>query len=148
MIKIFLVSNSFEETEDIAKNFASKLEGAQVVAFYGDLGSGKTAFVRGFADYFGLKDEVCSPTFSLVNEYKSPKVKIYHFDMYRIKTFQDLESTGFFDYLGQGIILIEWSENISKYIPNDAIKIKITKSAENSRILEISGGSSYESFSN
>ena len=124
MKNIFL-SNSAIETENLARKFASKLKGNEVIAFYGDLGAGKTAFTRGVADFFGLKDEVSSPTFALVNEYSSEKAKIYHFDMYRINTLEDLESTGFFDYLGRGIILVEWSENIKEYLPEDLIEIKI-----------------------
>lgn len=146
MKNIFL-SNSALETENLAKKFASKLKGNEVIAFYGDLGAGKTAFTRGVADFFGLKDEVSSPTFALVNEYSSEKTKIYHFDMYRINTFEDLESTGFFDYLGRGIILVEWSENIKEYLPENLIEIKISKTGESSREIEIIGGDFNESFS-
>lgn len=146
MKNIFL-SNSALETENLAKKFASKLKGNEVIAFYGDLGAGKTAFTRGVADFFGLKDEVSSPTFALVNEYSSEKTKIYHFDMYRINTLEDLESTGFFDYLGRGIILVEWSENIKEYLPENLIEIKISKTGENSREIEIIGGDFNESFS-
>lgn len=146
MKNIFL-SNSAIETENLAKKFASRLKGNEVIAFYGDLGAGKTAFTRGVADFFGLKDEVSSPTFALVNEYSNEKTKIYHFDMYRITTFEDLESTGFFDYLGRGIILVEWSENIKEYLPENLIEIKISKTEENSREIEIIGGDFNESFS-
>lgn len=146
MKNIFL-SNSAIETENLARKFASKLKGNEVIAFYGDLGAGKTAFTRGVADFFGLKDEVSSPTFALVNEYSSEKAKIYHFDMYRINTLEDLESTGFFDYLGRGIILVEWSENIKEYLPEDLIEIKISKTGENSRGIEIIGGDFNENFS-
>lgn len=146
MKNIFL-SNSAIETENLARKFASKLKGSEVIAFYGDLGAGKTAFTRGVADFFGLKDEVSSPTFALVNEYSSEKAKIYHFDMYRINTLEDLESTGFFDYLGRGIILVEWSENIKEYLPEDLIEIKISKTGENSREIEIIGGDFNENFS-
>ena len=146
MKNIFLI-NSALETENLAKKFASKLKGNEVIAFYGDLGAGKTAFTRGVADFFGLKDEVSSPTFALVNEYSSEKTKIYHFDMYRINTFEDLESTGFFDYLGRGIILVEWSENIKEYLPENLIEIKISKTGESSREIEIIGGDFNESFS-
>lgn len=146
MKNIFL-SNSAIETENLARKFASKLKGNEVIAFYGDLGAGKTAFTRGVADFFGLKDEVSSPTFALVNEYSSEKAKIYHFDMYRINTLEDLESTGFFDYLGRGIILVEWSENIKEYLPEDLIEIKISKTGEISREIEIIGGDFNENFS-
>ena len=146
MKNIFL-SNSAIETENLARKFASKLKGNEVIAFYGDLGAGKTAFTRGVADFFWLKDEVSSPTFALVNEYSSEKAKIYHFDMYRINTLEDLESTGFFDYLGRGIILVEWSENIKEYLPEDLIEIKISKTGENSREIEIIGGDFNENFS-
>lgn len=140
MLEILVESNSVLETEKLARKIASKLKGNEIITFCGDLGAGKTAFTRGFADYFGLKDDVSSPTFSLMNEYSNGKVKIYHFDMYRIKSLEDLESTGFFDYIGKGIILIEWSENIKEFINEDVIEIKIDKISENSRRFEISGG--------
>ena len=132
-------SKSFLETEALGKKFASKLKGNEVIAFYGDLGAGKTTFTRGIADFFNLKHEVSSPTFSLVNEYETPQIKIYHFDMYRINSLEDLESTGFFDYLGKGIFIIEWSENIDIYLPDETIKIKIENNDQNSRIIYIKG---------
>lgn len=132
-------SKSFLETEALGKKFASKLKGNEVIAFYGDLGAGKTTFTRGIADFFNLKHEVSSPTFSLVNEYETPQIKIYHFDMYRINSLEDLESTGFFDYLGKGIFIIEWSENIDRYLPDETIKIKIENNDQNSRIIYIKG---------
>ena len=132
-------SNSAAETEKIGEKLASRLKGNEVIAFYGDLGAGKTTFTRGLANYFGLKEQVSSPTFALVHEYGKNKIKIYHFDMYRIESVEDLESTGFFDYLDRGIILIEWSENIEKYIPSNTIIINIEKNAENSRIIDIEG---------
>lgn len=134
-----IYSNSITETEKIAEKLASKLKGNEVIAFYGDLGAGKTTFTRGIANYFGLKDQVSSPTFSLVHEYGENKNKIYHFDMYRIESIEDLESTGFFDYLDRGIILIEWTENIEKYIPSNTIIINIEKNGENSRVIDIKG---------
>ena len=132
-------SKSFLETEALGKKLASKLKGNEVIAFYGDLGAGKTTFTRGIADFFNLKHEVSSPTFSLVNEYETPQIKIYHFDMYRINSLEDLESTGFFDYLGKGIFIIEWSENIDRYLPDETIKIKIENKDQNSRIIYIKG---------
>ena len=140
-----ILSDSVSETEKIGKKLASKLKGNEIIALYGDLGVGKTAITRGIADYFGVKNEVSSPTFSIVNEYTGGKFNIYHFDMYRISTFEDLESTGFFDYIGNGILIIEWSENIEEYLPVNIIKIDIKKlgleegSNENKRIITIKG---------
>ena len=137
MKNIFL-SNSALETENLARKFASKLKGNEVIAFYGDLGAGKTAFTRGVADFFGLKDEVSSPTFALVNEYSSEKVKIYHFDMYRINSADDLETTGFFDYMDEDTVLaVEWSENIAEELPEDALRIDIQRIDEDSREISI-----------
>ena len=138
-----IISNSALDTEKIGKNLAKTLKGNEIIALYGDLGVGKTAFTRGIADYFGVKDEVSSPTFSIVNEYAADKFNLYHFDMYRIKTAEDLESTGFFEYLGNNILVIEWSENIEDYLPKDIIKVTIKKinsesdNNENKRIITI-----------
>ncbi len=135
-----LISNSVKETEAIGKKLAQKLNGNEIIAFYGDLGVGKTAFTKGIADYFGLKNEVSSPTFAIVNEYQNEKFKIYHFDMYRVNSLEDLESTGFFDYLNNGLLIIEWSENIEQDLPKDIIKINIEKTEkENERIITIEG---------
>ncbi len=140
-----ILSNSVLETEKIGKKLASKLKGEEIIALYGDLGVGKTAITRGIADYFGVKNEVSSPTFSIVNEYTTGKFNIYHFDMYRISTFEDLESTGFFDYMGNGVLIIEWSENIEKYLPLNIIKIDIKKlkleddNNENKRLIILEG---------
>ncbi len=138
-----IISNSALDTEKIGKDLAKTLKGNEIIALYGDLGVGKTAFTRGIADYFGVKDEVSSPTFSIVNEYAADKFSLYHFDMYRIKTAEDLESTGFFEYLGNNILVIEWSENIEDYLPKDIIKVTIKKinsesdNNENKRIITI-----------
>lgn len=138
-----IISNSALDTEKIGKDLAKTLKGNEIIALYGDLGVGKTAFTRGIADYFGVKDEVSSPTFSIVNEYAADKFNLYHFDMYRIKTAEDLESTEFFEYLGNNILVIEWSENIEDYLPKDIIKVTIKKinsesdNNENKRIITI-----------
>lgn len=133
------ISKSVEETEKIGKIFSSYLVGNEVIAYEGGLGAGKTAFTRGIVS--GLTDEDCvsSPTFSIVNEYQG-KFPVYHFDMYRISSWDDLYSIGFFDYIGNGILIIEWSENIEEALPDDYIKIKISHSNnENERIIEIEG---------
>ena len=100
---------------------------------------GKTAFTRGLAKGLGVNDGVSSPTFALVNEY-SGKCNIYHFDMYRVNSWDDLYSTGFFDYIDTGVIVIEWSENIEGALPDKSIRISISKgSSDDERLFEIEG---------
>ncbi|MDR0903551.1 MAG: tRNA (adenosine(37)-N6)-threonylcarbamoyltransferase complex ATPase subunit type 1 TsaE [Ruminococcus sp.] len=107
------LSDNVKITEKLGAEFAENLKSGDIVAFYGGLGAGKTAFIRGICAFFGVT-EVSSPTFTIVNEYQSETAKIYHFDMYRITSEADLESIGFFDYT-DGIILIEWFENIEDF---------------------------------
>ena len=132
------ISSSASETENIGKKLAKKLNGTQVIALFGGLGAGKTAFTRGLSEGLGFEDGVSSPTFALVHEYEG-KFPIFHFDMYRVTTYDDLYSTGFFDYIGNGILVIEWSENIEGVLPNDAIRITIKPLSENEREITISG---------
>lgn len=132
-------SASVNETEELAQKIASKLSGSEVIALYGGLGMGKTAFTRGLCLALGCEDNISSPTFALVNEY-SGKYPVYHFDMYRVNSWEDLYSTGFFDYIGNGVLVIEWSENIDGALPEDTIKIEIQKGkTENERIFKIDG---------
>ncbi len=134
-----IVSNSAGDTEQIGKRLAQKLRGDEVIALFGGLGMGKTAFTRGLCAGLGVDEGVSSPTFALVNEY-SGRFKIYHFDMYRVTTWDDLYSTGFFDYLNNGVIVIEWSENIEAALPENAVKITILRGEnDNQRIFEIEG---------
>lgn len=136
---IRLISNSPKDTETIGEKIASKLKGNEVIALFGGLGMGKTAFTRGLCSALGISDGVSSPTFALVNEY-SGKYRVYHFDMYRVTTWDDLYSTGFFDYIGNGILVIEWSENIEGALPENAVKISISRgSGDEQRIFEIEG---------
>ena len=133
------ISHSVEETEQIAMNLASKLKGDEVIAFFGGLGMGKSAFTRGVCKGLGFNDGVQSPTFSLVNQYDA-KYTVYHFDMYRINTYDDLYSTGFFDYIDTGVLIIEWSENIENALPDEYIRIEISHGdSENERIINIEG---------
>lgn len=127
-----IITKSEQETENFAKEIGKRLKGNEIIALYGDLGVGKTAFTRGIASYFGIKNVVTSPTFTLVNEYSASEFKIYHFDMYRIKNLEDLESTGFFDYMYKGVFIIEWSENIENYLPEGTIKVYIKKNENKS----------------
>ena len=101
------------------------------VALYGDLGVGKTAFVRGFTSAIAPKARVKSPTFALVNEYRGERLSVFHFDMYRIEDEDELYSIGFFDYADRrGICLVEWSENIEESLPDRYLTVKIIKDSE------------------
>lgn len=130
-----------EETENLAFKLAEKIPYGKVIAMFGDLGAGKTAFTRGFTKGMGISCDVSSPTFALVNEYRSSDKTLYHFDMYRISGWDDLYSTGYFDYLDEGAsLIIEWSENIEAVLPDDCIRITIRKTDdEKERIIEVIG---------
>jgi len=137
MSEIF-ISKSERETEEIAFNLAkeNKIKYGDIVALYGDLGAGKTAFTRGLTKFFSPQSRVTSPTFSLVNEYKANNKKILHFDMYRINSQEDLLSIGFYDYLEEingKIIIIEWFEKISDFCDENTININIIKLNGNER---------------
>lgn len=133
------LSHSVEQTEEFAEEFSKNLNGNEIIAMYGELGAGKTAFARGLARGLGVEDAVSSPTFAIVNEYQGV-YPIYHFDMYRIESWNDLDSIGFFDYIDNGVIIIEWSENIEGALPDDIIRIAINKTEdENERIIRIEG---------
>ena len=126
-MKVFK-SKSEKDTMHIGSLLAQSLKGNEIIAFHGEMGAGKTVFTRGIADFFCLEKEVCSPTFSILNVYESHTVNIYHFDIYRIETLSNLESTGFFDYLNKGIIIIEWSENLNiESLCDNIIKVTIKK---------------------
>ena len=130
------VSHSVEETEQIAAEIASKLKKGSVLALYGEMGAGKTAFVRGLVK--ALCPEclplVHSPTFAIVNEYAGKEITVYHFDLYRITDEDDLYSTGYFEWLGgDGIVVTEWSELIESAIPETALRLKIEKGNDTER---------------
>lgn len=133
------ISHSQSETEKIAYDLAQKLEKGTVIAFFGDLGMGKTCFVRGLAEGLSIHCHVSSPTFAIVNEYRGENNSLFHFDMYRISSFDDLYSTGFFDYLDENeFIAVEWSENIENLLPENVIRIKIERyDDENSRKITV-----------
>ena len=134
------LSESPAQTESFAEAFAHRLKPGDVLAFRGGMGAGKTAFVRGLAKGLGCRGEVSSPTFALVHEYSGP-VPLYHFDMYRINSIEDLYSTGYFDYLDAGgILAVEWSENIDSVLEDGTIYVTLEPTAENTRRITISGG--------
>lgn len=132
-------STSSDETEKFGEKIAKILNGTEVLALYGTMGMGKTAFVRGLARGLKIKDDVSSPTFAIVHEYNGEKT-LYHFDMYRVESWDDLYSTGFFDYLGNGILAIEWSENIENALPESTLKFSFSQGeSENERLIKIEG---------
>ena len=136
-------TNSVQETEAVGRAFATRLHGGCVVALFGGMGMGKTAFVRGLAQGLGIDAEVTSPTFALVHEYGgSPP--LCHFDMYRVNSWDGLYSTGFFDYLETGAILaIEWSENIQRALPENTIRVTFERLEEEKRRITVEGGSRF-----
>ena len=141
-------TESAAETEKIGFLLGKSISRPQVVAMFGELGAGKTAFTRGFAKGMGIDSDVSSPTFALVNEYRGIDKTLYHFDMYRISGWDDLYSTGYFDYLDEGaVLIIEWSENIEAVLPENCIRVKITKTENpNERNIEIIGAEALENI--
>lgn len=126
------VTTSVEQTEAFGEEIAAALTSdtslPRFIALYGDLGVGKTAFVRGLARVLAPGAAVRSPTFALVNEYRAKPYSVFHFDMYRIESEDELESIGFYDYLDRGLCVVEWSENIGYALPESYLKIEISKS--------------------
>lgn len=137
-MKDVILTNSTEETENVGAKFAKTLSRGDFVAMRGDLGVGKTAFIRGMAKHLAPKARVQSPTYQIVNEYRGA-IPFYHFDMYRIDDEDSLVSTGYFDYIENGICAAEWSEKIEEFIPEKHIVVIISKIPEdvNARKIEI-----------
>ncbi|MBR6549302.1 MAG: tRNA (adenosine(37)-N6)-threonylcarbamoyltransferase complex ATPase subunit type 1 TsaE [Clostridia bacterium] len=133
------ITNSPDETIQLGSRLATSLSNS-VVAFFGDLGAGKTTFVTGMCQGIGYSGETSSPTFAIVHEYMGGRLPLYHFDMYRVESVDDLYSCGFYDYLDNGILAIEWSENIIDALPDNAIRVHISYGeSDNQRIVEITG---------
>lgn len=130
------VCPTLAETQKAAAEIAALLHGTEVVAYFGDLGAGKTTFTRFLCEALGVRDEVTSPTFAMVHEYHSGPFPVYHFDMYRVEGEDSLFSTGYYDYLGRGLLLIEWSENIRELLPEDAWRITLSY-AEEGRVIRL-----------
>ena len=136
-------SASEQETEAIGRELAQQLAPGAVVAFTGDLGAGKTAFVRGMAQGLGISQRVTSPTFTIVNEYEGGALPLFHFDMYRLRDADDLFDIGWEDYLDRGgVCAVEWSENVRDALPPDAVTVTIARCPENDgwRTITIEGG--------
>ncbi len=134
------ITRSEHETEELGRRFAEKLPGGTVVAMYGDLGAGKTAFVRGMARGMGLNCRVTSPTFTIVNEYLGER-ELIHFDMYRLSGADELFDIGWEDYLNRGAVCaVEWSENVEGAFFGDEICVTIEKLSDTERKITIEGG--------
>ena len=134
------ISHSQLETEEVGRKLAEKLPGGSVVAMYGDLGAGKTAFVRGMAKGMGLSCRVSSPTFTIVNEYLGER-ELIHFDMYRLSSADELFDIGWEDYLARGAVCaVEWSEKVEDAFFGDEIVVRIDKLGDNERRITIGEG--------
>ena len=132
-------THSAQETEAVGAKLAKALDCGGVVAMFGGLGMGKTAFVRGMATGRGIDAEVSSPTFALVQDYGGTP-PLVHFDMYRIETWDDLYATGFFEYIDMGAILaVEWSEQIENALPDDAVRVTFERLSDTDRRIIIEG---------
>lgn len=146
---IEIITASPEETIMLGKKIGARLKGGDCIAYKGGLGAGKTTVTRGISIGMGLGDEVTSPTFALVNEYRGSKLSLCHFDMYRITSPDDLETTGFYDYMDDNTVLaVEWSENIEEELPENSIIIEIRRTGENTRKFIITGDERFDDIGN
>ena len=137
---MIFITNSPAETESIGAALGHILTPGTVIAYTGDLGAGKTAFTRGLARGLGCTDIVTSPTYTIVNEYLSGRLPLFHFDMYRLRSAEDLWDIGWEDYLDRGgVCAVEWSENVTEAM-EDAIWVRIKKTGDDSRRITIEGG--------
>ncbi len=140
------ITHSPGQTEAVGTALGKILQPGDVIAYLGDLGAGKTAFTRGLARGLGATDMVTSPTYTIVNEYLSGRLPLFHFDMYRLASSDDLWDIGWEDYLDRGgVCAVEWSENVADALEN-AITVKIEKISDESRKITIEGGRALENF--
>ena len=144
---MIFITNSPAETEAVGEKLGAALRPGTVLAYRGDLGAGKTAFTRGLARGLGAKEQVTSPTYTIVNEYLSGRMPLFHFDMYRLASSDDLWDIGWEDYLERGgVCAVEWSENVADAMEG-AIIVCIQKTGEDSRKITITGGVDLEDLS-
>ena len=143
-----VITKSPEQTELLGKKLAAFLRPGDVISYYGDLGAGKTAFTRGLAAGLGIREAVTSPTYTIVNEYLSGRMPLFHFDMYRLSSSEELFDIGWEDYLARGgVCAVEWSENVADAL-TDAISITIEKDPAQLdwRKITIEGGARFEAL--
>lgn len=127
------------ETKEFARKLASILKNGDIIVLTGELGSGKTKFTEGILSYFDLQNDISSPTFTIVNEYHSDKINIYHFDLYRLNDIYEFENIGGEEYFDKGICILEWGELIEDILPENYLKITFKRDGndENTRILSL-----------
>ena len=126
-----IISNSPEETIEYGKKLAKNLKVGDIIVLTGDLGSGKTKLTEGILSYFGLEDEISSPTFTIVNEYNTPNLKLFHFDVYRLDEPEEFSYIGGEEYFEKGVSIIEWGERIEELLPKQYTKITFKRDLEN-----------------
>ena len=136
-----IITHSPEETRALGERLARLLQPGAVVAFTGDLGAGKTAFISGMAQGLDIPERVTSPTFTIVNEYEGGRLPLFHFDMYRLGSADELFHIGWEDYLARGgVCAVEWSENVAEAIEEDAVRVDIARGEDdNSRVIRVEG---------
>ena len=134
------VTNSPAETEALGQRLAERLQPGDVIAYTGDLGAGKTAFTRGLARGLGITERITSPTFTIVNEYQGGRLPLFHFDMYRLGSSEELFDIGWEEYLARGgVCAVEWSENVADALGGDAVRVDIRRGEGDSvRLVSIS----------
>ena len=138
-----ITTHSADETQALGKKLAESLRPGDVIAYFGDLGAGKTAFTRGIAEGLGVLEQVTSPTYTIVNEYLSGRLPLFHFDMYRLGSSDELFDIGWDDYLARGgVCAVEWSERVSDALPEDTIFVDIARTDEHEdwRTITVTGG--------
>lgn len=136
------VTNSPAETEALGQRLAETLQPGDVIAYTGDLGAGKTAFTRGLARGLGITERITSPTFTIVNEYLGGRLPLFHFDMYRLGSSEELYEIGWEDYLARGgVCAVEWSENVAEALPEDTVWVDLRRleGEDNGRRITITG---------
>jgi len=132
-----LLTNSETETLDVARSLGNTLSAGAVVALTGDLGAGKTVFAQGIAESLDIREQITSPTFTLINEYRG-RLLLYHMDLYRLDSTREIEDIGIVDYLyGDGVCVIEWAEKLGELMPPDAIAVSLRPSGKTRREIQI-----------
>ena len=134
---MYIKTNSEKETIELGKKIAKNLQKGTVIVLTGDLGSGKTKLTEGILTYFGLQDEISSPTFTIVNEYNTEKLDIFHFDVYRLTEIDEFIAIGGEEYFERGASIIEWGEIIEELLPKDYIKITFSRNLDEENVRDI-----------